>query len=279
MARKAKKRVHPMPKLGWKDLCLYWFLFILCFGGALVSAFFPGYYRSKLAEANANAIACSSGEGLLHFLWLTILLFIISIIICAGPYQQRYPVFGRADVRYGPPAYPRIYPLLMKNKPKQWKGKKEAARKKKAIIIGTVILSAVFVFSIAIYPRSLYGRYELLQDGTVIVFDSHNRQTEQYSIDEITSVCLDTQRTGVKGGGSWYAFLEFTFNDGDSCIFSIEEFGDDWTQAIQKAQQLKAYYGLLVSIEGKENLWKVVLYEDMTDEEQQLLFDLYESIK
>ena len=28
MATKAKKNVHPMPKLGWKDLLLYWHLTI-----------------------------------------------------------------------------------------------------------------------------------------------------------------------------------------------------------------------------------------------------------
>lgn len=276
MPRKAKKRVHPMPKLGWKDLCLYWFLIIMCFGGALVSAFFPDYYRSKLVEANVNAVTYTSGNGMLHFLWLTMLLFIMSIVICAGPYQRRYPVFGRKDVRYGPPAYPRIYPLLMKNKPKHWKGKNETARKKRAVIISAVVLSALLVFSLAIYPRSIYGRYELLQDGTVIVFDSHNRQTEHYSMDEITAVCLDTQIAGGKHSSRWRALLKITFTDGESCRFSIMTLGDDWTQAIQKAHQLKAYYGSLVSIEGAEDLWKVARDADMTEEEKMQLFDLYD---
>jgi len=274
MPRKAKKRVHPMPKLGWKDLCLYWFLIIMCFGGALVSAFFPDYYRSKLVEANVNAVTYTSGKGMLRFLWLTILLFIISIVICAGPYQRRYPVFGRADIRYGPPAYPKIYPLLMKNKPKHWKGKNES--EKRAVIIGSVVLLALLAFSLAIYPSAIYGRYELLRDGTVAVFDSQNRQTEHYSMDEITAVCLDTQSVGGKYSSSWRASLKIIFTDGESCRFSVMTFGDDWTQAIQKANQLKGYYGPRLSVEGTEDLWKVARDADMTEEEKAQLFALYD---
>ena len=112
----------------------------------MLSILFPTIYRRKLVESNINVIAFDYGEGTLHYLWLSILLLFAGLIIVSGPYQQRLPVFGRADVTYGPPAYPRTYPLLMKNKPKFWKAPKKTAQKKKLIAILSTALVVAFVF-------------------------------------------------------------------------------------------------------------------------------------
>lgn len=190
MPRKAKKRVHPMPKLGWADQLLYWVAIIACFAGAVVSVFFPLYYREALAKTNSEMIAYTEGTGSLHFVWLFLLLFFVGLVICAGPYQHRLPVFGRKDIRYGPPAYPRVYPLLVKNKPKHWESPKAQARKKKLTWIGISALLASLLFCAAIYPRCLCGRYELLSDGTVTVYDADNRQTAHHGIKDTEKLWL-----------------------------------------------------------------------------------------
>ena len=279
MAKKRKKKVQPMPKLGRKDLCLYSFIMILCFLGAFLSVFFPIHYRIKLTQSNENVIAYTHGDGALNFMWLTILLFIVGIVVYIELYAQRIPVFGRPDIRYGAPTYPSIYPLLMKNKPQYRKSPKAVAQQRRMIVIPSVILIACLIFAVAIYPSSFYGRYELHQNGIVMVFDSKNQNVLQYSNEEIDTVCLDTNRTNTRRygvGGRWYVSLKFNFKDGEKCSFPVESFGEDWLTAIQTAETLKACYGSLLHIEGTENLHKVVRDENMSADEEELLNALFE---
>lgn len=277
MPRKAKKRVHPMPKLGWKDLLLYWTAMLLLGGGAVISMFYPTYYRDRVAERNPDMISYAAGEGSLQFFWLTIWL-LTALLLIIPFYQKRFPIFGRKDIKYGPPAYPRTYPLLMKEKPQYWQSPRKAAMKRKLTVIVLVVLAVTLVFSAAVYPRSLYGRYELLRSAAVVVYDSHNQESEYYSIGDIRQVCLDTAATssGRGSSGKWYARMTLHFADGDACSFSVRGFGDDWTEALRIAQMLKERYGRLVVIEDTENLQKVVRDWKLTPQEEQLLYQLYE---
>ncbi len=278
MARKAKKKIHPMPKLGWKDQVLYWTMMISTGVGELFCLFFPIYYRDKLTASNPQALSWCDDGWFLHSLWLSFWLFIICILIITMLYQKRIPVFGRTDIRYGPPAYPRVYPLFMKDKPKHWQSEKTKAKStaRKRIIISVLVIS--FLFCAALYPLSLAGRFELLNDGTVVVFDSNNRQKTHYAISDIDEVRLDTGKTsgGRYGSGSWYARVTIQFSDGEHCRFSIRSFADNWTDAIHITQALKENYGSIFYIEGTEDLWKVVLDTDMTSAEVELLYQLFE---
>lgn len=279
MARKAKKKIHPMPKLGWKDQLLYWTAMLTTGIGAIIILLFPTYYRDKLTDSNPLALSWCTGERSLHNLWLGFWLFFACILIITVFYQNRTPVFGRTDIRYGPPAYPRVYPLFMKNKPKHWQSEKAKAKavSRRRIVISVLVVS--FLICAALYPLSLFGRYELLNDGTVVVFDSHNRQETHYAISNIDEVLLDTYKTagGRYSSGSWYARVEITFDDGENCSFSVMSFADNWTDAIHRAQILKRIYGDKLHIEGTEDLWKVVLDTDMTSTEEELLYQLFEA--
>lgn len=279
MAKKAKKKHHPMPKLGWKDQLLYLPVLILTGVGSLASLFFPLYYRWKLFTETGNAISYTEGKGAGHAFWLALWLFVVWLIVFAGFYQKRFPIFGRNDINYGPPAYPRIYPLLMKNKPAYWISPKKIARKKKLSVILPCVLVCTLVFSLAIYPRSLYGRYELLSNGSVLEYDTRNQISDEYHLSQIESVILGTHRTsgGRYSHGSWYTSFFISFTDGKQCDFSIRLMGESWTEAIEKAQQLKHIYRDLLLIEGQDNLWKAILDTDMTEKESKALYALFEA--
>lgn len=272
MPRKAKKKIHPMPKLGWKDQILYWAGMLITGIGGLFCLFFPTYYRNTLAAGNPLVLSWDAGAGNLHSLWLYFWLFFACILILVL-YRKRIPIFGHSDIRYGPPAYPRVYPLLMKNKPQHWQGEiaKKKAATRKWIIAGALLTS--FLLCVALYPSSLANRYELLKDGTVVSFDSHNRQKARYAISDIETVCLDTERTRR----TWHARITIRFSDDEHCDFSIKSFADNWTDALYIAQMLKENYGPTFYIEDTQNLWRVVLYnKDMTSEETELLYQLFE---
>ena len=62
MATKAKNKVHPMPKLGWKDMLLYWSAMARAFSMAL-SFIFVGTIQEKIAFSDPAVIAQGYGQG------------------------------------------------------------------------------------------------------------------------------------------------------------------------------------------------------------------------
>lgn len=267
-----------MPKLGWIDQLLYWTAMLLTGGGAFFLLLFPTYYRSELADANPLTLSWCDGEGVLHMLWLVFWLFLACILIASVFYPSRRPIVGRRDIRYGPPAYPRIYPLFMKGK-QEWRSKKAIAAdaRGRRVIITTLIVS--FLFCAALYPLSLFGRFELRSNGTIVAYDSHNREDAHYALRDIESVCLSTSSSGGGRYGSptWYAKLSFQFSDGETCSFSLRSFAETWTESIRIAEELKETYGALLRIEGEKNLWRVVRDTTMSPEEERMLYQLYEA--
>ena len=237
-----------MPNLGCIDQLLYWTAMLLPGGGAFFLLLFPTYYRSELADANPLTLSWCDGEGVLHMVWLVFWLFLACILIASVFYPSRRPIVGRRDIRYGPPAYPRIYPLFMKGK-QEWRSKKAIAAdaRGRRVIITTLIVS--------------------------FLFSAH------YALRDIESVCL---RTSSSGGGrysspTWYAKLSFQFSDGETCSFSLRSFAETWTESIRIAEELKETYGALLRIEGEKNLWRVVRDTTMSPEEERMLYQLYEA--
>ena len=277
MAKKAKKKVHPMPKLGWQDMLLYWTLMLGSFVGAFAAFVFPFLFREHLADANPQVLTCSSGERSLSCLWLVFWLFLILIIIGAGPYSKRIPVFGRKDIKYGPPAYPRVFPLLMKNKPQYWESEQAKASKKKLRRFAIGALIATFLFSAAVFPQSLYGRYELRTDGTVVVFNCQNKETEHYYLHEIESVSLYTYYDGGKGSHDWEIGFKIRFTDNDDCRFNAYTLKDNRTDSFRELQRLKEIYKSFFSIEGQDKLPRVGRDQALTAEESKLLYALFDT--
>jgi hypothetical protein len=275
MPRKAKKKVHSMPKLGFWDKLLYRVLMIVGYGGSVVCVFAPMVQRRLLADANPDVLACDMEvEEILFGFCLALWLLAVGMIVTLKLYKPRIPVFGRSDIRYGPPAYPRIYPLLMRNKPVHWESQAAVRKRRRNHRILAGILIVTLLFSAAVFPLSLNSRYELLRDGTVMAYDNQNRSTH-YDLEDLESVRLFVNRSGTRHR-RWYPSFELRFKDGTRCNFNVRAFADDWIPAFQIAQGLKAYYGELLVIHGTEKLEKVTLTQSMTAMESRLLYELFE---
>ena len=270
MATKAKRRIHPMPKLGWKDHLLYWAGITITFSSMLFCLFFPIHYRSKLAHSDLRVFIFSDGEGAFHFWWLLLVSGIFFIIV-VKLYSARIPVFGRRDISYGPPAYPRVYPVLMKNKPRHWKSPKAAAAKKRKITVAAILLAIALILSVMVFPCSLYGRCELYHDGSVAIYDSANH-VRTYSVEDMESVRLEA----IPSRRYWSVGFVFTFSDGSTCEISIPKTSGDWTGNLLKAQHLKQFYGSILTVDA-DDLWRVVLSQKVDAAEKELLYDLFDA--
>lgn len=273
--RKAKKKVHPMPKLGWKDLLLYWSGMLATGGGAAVAIFYPQVVREDIVFNDANVIA-SSGRGGIHFLWISIWLTIMCFLI-AVPYRKRYPAFGRSDVKYGPPAYPRIFPLLMKNKPQYWVSPSKIAFRKKAFCVGAVVMLTFLLVSVYFYPNALYERADLHRNGSITLVDGDNEVVKSYGRGDVESVSIQTRR---KTGGrsihsSWYVDIVISLRDGEEIWFQNTTFRGDSEQVLQAMLFVKQLYSCPMKIGSTDHLSKVAQYYDLNDYETALLYQLF----
>lgn len=276
--RKKKKRdLHPMPKLGFVDQCIYWAAMLLTGGGSFAVMLLHYSLRDKIAFADDRVVASSAGRGELNWFWLCFWLLIVFIIILAGPYQSRLPIFGRKGVKYGPPAYPRTYPLLMKDKPKHWVSPKVQANLRTARRVGLAAAALTLAFSLAMFPRSLYGRNNLLHDGTVTVYSPGNRETEHYKFSDIAAVELDIHK--YKHHKSyryfWYINMVVRFSDGSDFSFRSGDFAGTWEQTLQAMLALKERYGSLITIAEDADLNALIHDRELTPTEQALLRELF----
>ena len=114
---KAKKKVHPMPKLGFADQMIYALGYLLIFAVLVGLFWFRFYWIEDRMMAQPGAVAYEArGSSYWYFPFYLSLMFSL-FIPWYGLHQKRYPFFGKRGVKYGPPAYPRTFPLFMKNKP------------------------------------------------------------------------------------------------------------------------------------------------------------------
>jgi hypothetical protein len=277
MPRKAKKKVHPMPKLGFWDGLVYWVLMMVGYGGSVACVFAPMVQRWLLAESNPNALACDMEVAeILYGFWLALWLLVMGMIVTLKLYKPRIPIFGRSDIQYGPPAYPRIYPVLMKNKPTHWESQSAVRKRTRNRRILAGILIVTLLFSAAVFPLSLYSRQELLRDGTVMAYDSRNQPTH-YDLEDLESVRLYIGRSGGRHQlKKCYPYLEIRLRDGTLCVFFVKSMGDGWTDALQNARKLKECYGDLLVIEAGGKLESVVIDNHLSAVQRQLLYELFE---
>ena len=152
---------------------------------------------------------------------------------------------------------------------------KASKKKLRRFAIGALI--ATFLFSAAVFPQSLYGRYELRTDGTVVVFNCQNKETEHYYLHEIESVSLYTYYDGGKGSHDWEIGFKIRFTDNDDCRFNAYTLKDNRTDSFRELQRLKEIYKSFFSIEGQDKLPRVVRDQALTAEESKLLYALFDT--
>ena len=275
--RKAKKKIHPMPKLGWKDMLLYWSAMLFCAVGAVIAFCLPLVLREQIIFADPSVVATNSGAAVTNCFWI-ILWFITVICFILVPYRKRYPVFGRDDIQYGPPAYPRVFPLLMKNKPQYWVSPKKKQFYKDGLQIGALVMAIWLGISLWLYPNSIYQRADLRSNGTISVIDGSNQETMLYRFGDIESVDFRILHRRNKGSPNhiWYIAVVIHCKDGEFFRYRNTDYRGDWLEALEAMLMLRHLYGHLVSTEGKENLENVVRSNGLNDLEKSLLYQLFE---
>ena len=279
MARKAKKKLHKMPKLSFIDQLIYWVI-LVCLAVLWYGSFIAhDLLRQHIAFADAMVIASYDRAS---YLWVIIpwmVFFLITFIPWTTWYQERRPIFGLRIFKYGPPAYPKIYPVFMKNKPYVWVSEKK--KKDKRII--ALVLLIIFLISMLFYPLSLYGRECLLSDGSVEKYNMFNRKVEEAPSGQISAVNFKVykHKVGKSYRKSWDVLVTLTTAEGEKYSFKYREFRDafdgdpcNWLTAMLRVKG--RYVPEIITYTGVDDLEKCISSNSLNETEANMLYQLFD---
>ena len=281
MARKAKKKVHKMPKLSLLDQIIYWVLFAIIWVVALAILFLPIFFGEKIIFADEMVIAGESRSAGWSF--VTFVVFIlIAVIVWGFFYGDRRPIFGLRKFKYGPPAWPKIYPLVMKNKPSVWVSeKKKKARKRLIVILLVVLLISFIPFSLA-----FYGRTCLYSNGSVTEYNVLNAHSKEFSAGEIAKVEIEAYKHRTRNTNytrylpTWVLHdvrMIITTDSGEIYVFEFKDFRkNDWLTAMLQLKYL--FSPEIITYSGMEYLEDIVIHNALTEEETKRLYQLFDQI-
>jgi len=261
------------------DKLIYWTAFALLCAAYVVLLFGPLYLRKQIAFSDAAVIAADDHASAWWRIvpWMTF--FLMTFLLWLQPYQKRVPIFGRRNFKYGPPAWPKIYPLFMKNKPPVW----VSERKKKTRKQIAVLLLVVLLLSFIPFPWSLYGRDCLLYDGSIVRYNMFNGQTHAFSSGEIADLEIETfcYSTGrYKTKQHWGVRMVFKTLSGKKYAFEHRDFRSDthgetlcWLEWMLTVK--KRFAPSMIQYDGLENLDRVIADRKLSREEGQMLYRLF----
>lgn len=273
MARKAKKKMHRMPPLSFVDKLIYWFLMALLFAAYFALLIGVLMLRDKIAFRDSTVVAKYDHASLLWMLvpWMTF--FLMTFILWLQPYQDRKPIFGLRNFKYGPPAWPKVYPLFMKNKPPVYVSERKRREKRGVVLLLTIILLVSFIP----LPWSLYGRSCLHSDGSIVRHNMFNQVTREFSEHDIESLEIEAfyAKQG-KGRRIWTVRMKFTTESGRDFHFALRDFRGNATEILSAMLQVKScYHPSSITYSGAEYVDNVIGDRSFNAEERQMLYELF----
>lgn len=262
-----------MPPLSFVDKLIYWLIMAL-----LIATYFAlpmGVFllRDRIAYQDATVVAKYDHASLLWLLipWMTY--FLMTFLLWIQPYQGRKPIFGLRKFKYGPPAYPKVYPLFMKNKPTVYIS--ERAKKEKRGI--ALLLAVILLVSFIPLPWSLYGRTCLHSDGSMVRHNIFNRVIKEFSAGDIES--LEIKAYHAKQGKHsrvWTVQMKFTTESGRSFSYQINDFCGNNSETLAAMLQVKNYYHpSVITYAGAEYLSSVISDRRLSPDDQAILYELF----
>lgn len=276
MARKPKKRRKQMPPLFFVDQVIYWAILLLLIAVYFLLALGPLLLKDRIAFADDAVIAANTDKAntLWHLIpWMTF--FLMTFIPWLDWYQGRRPIFGRRDFKYGPPAWPKVYPLFMKNKPPVFVSERQKRNRRQLAAALLVVLLVSFIP----FPWALYGRDCLQSDGSIVQYNIFNGQTREFSPEEIEELEIETYRytTGKRFKTShWSVRMIFRTESGSEYIFAYQDFRMDTPSRFADMLDIKSRYAPdVIHYDGMEDLGLVVEKMNLSEEEARLLYRLF----
>lgn len=283
MAKKAKKKINRMPPLSVGDRLIYWGLFLIIVAANLAVMALPFWIWYRKAFADETVAAASITAGIIWGILPTCVSIGVTFGLWGITYQKQLPIFGKRNFKYGPPAWPKVYPLFMKDKPYVWVSKRAVQARRRNAVILLVLVVAAFIP----YPLSWFGRQCIRYDGSVIQYNGLNIKTRDFSSGQIEKVEFEAyihkkSKRNLTRVGDVHVIL--TTDSGKRYVFDHDEFrgciwtGDNgWLPAMLELKD--RYRPEIITYTGAEYLEKVILDNQLSPQQQADLYELFSVIQ
>lgn len=274
MAKKKKRRIQA-PSLSALDKWIYYSL-IAC---SIVAGFFLypaiiGNFRRSifrdahiLAQNNASIVILGffgmfiGGSFAFAFDWLR---------------RRKQPIFGKSNIKYGPPQWKPVYPLFSK---KFWNN---LFSNKKHLRIGALCTLVFVSVVVSVTSLVLPLRECLHDDGSISVYNSFNEKTAEYTKLDVAEVRIYTRTYhDWRGPDDWGIEMKISMNDGEDFSFSYRDFqtlDENIRGSIIGMHNIKTSFDpSIITIDGKENVAYVARDMYLNQEEIELLYLLFDA--
>lgn len=269
-----------MPRLSPLDRLIYWLIMIMLIIVYFLLILIPIDLWHLIAFRDESVIAATGKASLLWVLIPFTTFFLMTFILWEQVYQNRRPIFGIRNFKYGPPAWPKVYPLFMKNKPRVYVSPR-AKKQRRALAI---LLVVILLVSFLPFPLALYGRTVLHQDGSITEYSPFNCVYHAFYSGECAEIRIGTYRySNGKSSPSthWGVKMTFVTETGRKYTFDHRDFRLD-TQAgisgwLTAMLSIKGRHRPeIISYHGAENLNRVIIDRNLSETEQALLLHLFQ---
>jgi len=268
-----------MPPLSFVDKLIYQTGMILVCVGVFCPFFLVFILRRWIAFADPAVVAMRENASFLWVLVPTFVVIVAGIGIVSGPYSDRKPIFGLKNFKYGPPDWPAVYPLFMKNKPYVYVG--EGARKLQKTY--RKLLITVLLLSFIPFPLSLFGRDCLNTDGSIVQYNMLNIKAHEFVAEDISHVEFTTYkyhhgRYGVVD--HWGVLIRLETSSGRKYSFRHSDFrndpqtaGSNWLDAMNNLKE--CYVPDIIRYNGIEDIDKVIVDKKISPKRTEKLYQLF----
>lgn len=218
MAKKKKKKLK-MPPLSALDSCIYYSGMALCIFLGLSLSLFVTLLIKRIGLSDPEVIAVDERATVLLGIFPYIAFLGLLMAPLCTAFSNRRPIFGKKGIQYGPPKYPKVYPLFMKDKPPVW----VSDRKKESRKTFTVFYIILLILCLLPTPAGVFGRSCLMENGDVAVYNFLNLETQRYHTGDIKELCFYPADMHPRSKGyDLNAIL--TMEDGKTFYFDATDF-------------------------------------------------------
>ena len=222
MAKKKKKKLK-MPPLSALDSCIYYLGMFRCIVLGLSLSLFVTLLTKRIGFSDPEVIAVTHRATVLLGIFPYIAFLGLLMAPLCTAFSKRKPIFGKKGIQYGPPKYPKVYPIFMKDKPPVWVSERKKEDRK--LLTGLYVLALVIFLLPA--PAGVFGRSCLMENGDIAVYNVFNRETERYHTGDIQELCFYPADMHPRSKGYNYDLnAKITMTDGKTFFFESADFRD-----------------------------------------------------